>query len=313
MRWAELEAITRLAVRGTRARLRRHDLLLYAGGVTFYAAIATIPGLFVALRIGALLAGRGAVLDLAGHLAAALPAELGAPHVAVALARRAVDLTWWRTAVAVLPATLYGEGLRRAFARLTGSEERFAGWRGRLALLPVLAAAPALLLVLLAVSPKVGELSGSGPWGDLAGVVLAFTADWLLMSAPLVWVFRVVAPDPPSWPAAAVGGVLTASFLAGFVQGFVLFLSLPLDLGAPFGGLSAVGGGCAVLLWLWVLHLVVLVGFTLTREWGRQRSLRDHQRRPAGEASSGIRNTTRFRPGIGEIPRPGLSVKPSRR
>jgi membrane protein len=290
MRGRELIDVTALTarrtVRRTRVVLRGHDLLLYAGGVTFYAALASVPGLFVALRIAAALAGRGHVLQLGSHLANALPDQLGAPQVARSLVDRAVDLRWRNVAVSLLPATLYGEGLRRAFARLRGADERYAGWRGRLALLPVLAAAPALLLVLLAVTPQVGGLMGTGPWRDALGVVLAFVVDWLLMSAPLVWVFRVVAPDPPGWVASVVGGVLTASFLAGFLQGFVLFLSLPLDLGAPFGGLTAVGGTCAVLLWLWVLHLVVLIGFTLTREAGRTGGGADAEPRPRIDATT---------------------------
>ena len=56
-----------------------------------------------------------------------------------------------------------------------------------------------------------------------------------------------------------VGALFTAACLSGFLQGFVLFLALPLDLGAPFGGLAVVGGVVAVGLWLFLLHLVVLV------------------------------------------------------
>ena len=266
--------------RGPALAVRRHPgagcagttCCCYAGGVTFYAALASVPGLFVALRVAALLAGRGARPGpRLASLAAALPDELGAPHVAPALVGRGgrPDLVAQRRWSRCSPPRLYGEGLRRAFARLTrGADERFAGWRGRLALLPGPGGRtrPCCCVLLAVDARRSASLFGPGRGGTLLGVVLAFTVDWLLMSAPLVWVFRVVAPDPPSWPAAAVGGVLTASFLAGFLQGFVLFLSLPLDLGAPFGGLSAVGGACAVLLWLWVLHLVVLVGFTLTRE-----------------------------------------------
>ena len=45
----------------------------------------------------------------------------------------------------------------------------------------------------------------------------------------------------------------------------MLFLSLPLDLGAPFGGLDVIGAMVAVGLWLWLLHLIVLVGYSLTQ------------------------------------------------
>ena len=57
---------------------------------------------------------------------------------------------------------------------------------------------------------------------------------------------------------------MTGSFVAGFVQGFVLFLSLPLRLGVPFGGFTEIGGMVAVGLWLYLLHVLVLVGFLLT-------------------------------------------------
>jgi membrane protein len=57
---------------------------------------------------------------------------------------------------------------------------------------------------------------------------------------------------------------VTGSFVAGFVQGFVLFLSLPLRLGVPFGGFTEIGGMVAVGLWLYLLHVLVLVGFLLT-------------------------------------------------
>jgi membrane protein len=82
---------------------------------------------------------------------------------------------------------------------------------------------------------------------------------------PLTWTFRVVAPTRPRWRSAFGGAVVTGAFVSGFLQGFVLFLSLPVDLGRPFGGLTGVGVVSALLLWLWVLHVVVLIGYALTR------------------------------------------------
>ena len=52
--------------------------------------------------------------------------------------------------------------------------------------------------------------------------------------------------------------------ISGFLQGFTLFLALPVDLGRPFGGLVEVGVTSALLLWLWVLHVVVCIGYTFT-------------------------------------------------
>jgi membrane protein len=67
------------------------------------------------------------------------------------------------------------------------------------------------------------------------------------------------------WTALWVGAAFTAACLSGFLQGFVLFLALPLDLGAPFGGLAVVGGVVAVGLWLFLLHLVVICGWLATQ------------------------------------------------
>jgi membrane protein len=69
------------------------------------------------------------------------------------------------------------------------------------------------------------------------------------------------------WPALLAGALFTAACVSGFLQGFVLFLSLPLDLGAPFGGLTVVGGTVAVGLWMFLLHLVVLIGWLLTQSF----------------------------------------------
>jgi membrane protein len=257
-------ALAAPVAKGSLARLRRHDLLLCAAGVTFYAAISAVPGMFVALRIAAALTSRPHVVHLGADLASALPQALGAPGVVRSVVGHATGLGWWQVAIALLPASLYGEGLRRALVTLGDADDRLTGWRGRVAVLPVLAVAPGLLLALLAVTPRLAHLFGAGGWAGVLGVVIAFTTDWLLASGPLVWVFRVVPAGAPGWRPALVGGVLTASFVAGFLQGFVLFLSLPLDLGAPFGGLTAVGGACALLLWLWLLHIVVLCGYVVT-------------------------------------------------
>src|SRR3712207_6944312 len=45
------------------------------------------------------------------------------------------------------------------------------------------------------------------------------------------------------------------------LQGFVLFLALPLRLGAPFGGLDVVGGIVAIGLWVFALHVVLVIGW----------------------------------------------------
>jgi membrane protein len=74
-----------------------------------------------------------------------------------------------------------------------------------------------------------------------------------------------VAGVPLRWPALLSGALFTAACLSGFLQGFVLFLALPLRLGAPFGGLTVVGGVVAIGFWLFLLHVVLLVCWLLTQ------------------------------------------------
>jgi membrane protein len=250
----------------TRDQLRGKDLALHAAGVTLYAAIAMVPLLLVAGWLATLIVGEEQLLDFAETMERALPATLGAGQVASDLLAQATGLGLVGALLALLPATLYGEGLLRTYQSLSGFPSPARGRRGRLAVLPVLAVAPVLLLAVLAITPLLAELFGSGIGPALLGIYLALNVDWLVISLPLAWSFRLVATDRLSWPAALVGGFTTGAFLSGFLQGFVLFLALPLDLGAPFGGLTAVGAVTAVLLWLWWLHVVVLVGYVATRQ-----------------------------------------------
>jgi membrane protein len=122
-----------------------------------------------------------------------------------------------------------------------------------------------LLTGLLLVTPTVSELMRGDTLLGVAGAsYVGLNAIWVITWLPLTWAFRVVAPGHPSWRAALIGGVVTGAFISGFLQGFTLFLALPVDLGRPFGGLVEVGIASALLLWLWVLHVVVCIGYTFT-------------------------------------------------
>jgi membrane protein len=112
------------------------------------------------------------------------------------------------------------------------------------------------LLARLSATPGLGATAGAF-FAGYYSVLFALTL-------PLVWVFRVVAAGRLRWRAVVVGALFTAGSLSGFLQGFVLFLSLPLELGAPFGGLTVVGGAVAVAFWLFLLQFVLLAGWLFT-------------------------------------------------
>ena len=245
--------------------LRGHDVTLYAAGLTFYGAIALLPTTLVALWLARLLLGADRVRRLGGDVADALPGAVGAPGVVQDLVAAGAGLGWSTAVVAVLPATLYGEGLRRAFARLEDRQESYVGWRGRLGLVPLLAFTPFMVCAVLLSAPLLARLTAGGFWRGALAVYVALCLDWVLLTPALAYVYRALAPHRPPWRVALLAGTVTASFVSGFLQGFVLFLAIPLDLGLPFGGQVAVGAAVAVGLWLWLLHLLVLVGHGLSR------------------------------------------------
>jgi membrane protein len=244
--------------------LRGRDLALHAAAVTFYAGIAVVPVALLGIWITGLVVGVDRVRRLTGYTIAALPDAIGVPRALAALIDAGLHLTPILALASLLPATLYGEGLRRAFVSLNDRGEPLVGWRGRLLWLPLLAAAPALLLAMFLALPVTSGLWVRGGWYAVGGVVLSFLAAWVLLTPVVIWVYRYVAPGRPEWLAAIAVGSFTAANLSGFLHGFVLFSALPLRLGTPFGGFTQVGGMVAVGLWLYLFHVIVLAGFAAT-------------------------------------------------
>jgi membrane protein len=248
-----------------RGRLRGRDTALIAAGLTFYAGIAVVPALVLALGLTSWLTSPETVRELTGRLAEVLPVQLGAPAALARLAEAGTDLDALEAALTLLPISLYGEGLRRALLRFSSATDRFTAWRGRLLCLPLLLVAPLLLYPLLLVGRLLAELAQTpGAGAALGGFAAGYYSVLAALTVPLIWVFRVVAAGRLHWPAVVVGALFTAASLSGFLQGFVLFLALPLDLGAPFGGLTVVGGVVAVGFWLFLLHLVLIAGWLFT-------------------------------------------------
>ncbi|RZS87136.1 membrane protein [Motilibacter rhizosphaerae] len=277
-------------LRRVRRRLTGRDLALVGAGLTFYAGIAVVPGLLVASWAAGLLVGEPRMVSFAGSLGRALPDSLGAPGVARRLVDTGAHLHWVQALVAAFPASLYGEGLRRSFLSLEDAgTERLVGWRGRVRVLPLIAVAPPLLLAVLGITPLLARLlRGNAAAPTALGVFVALVVDWLVLSVPVTWAYRVVGRGVGSWVAALAAGLVAASFVSGFLQGFVLFLALPIDLEAPFGGLPVVGAIVAVGLWLWVLHLVVLVGYAMALEFRAEDWREVRGKRTAHQPGTGV-------------------------
>lgn len=255
--------------------LQGRDLALHAAAVTFYGGIAVVPVALLAIWLTGLVAGADRVRRLTSYTVESLPEVIGADRALAALIEAGLHLTPVFALASLLPASLYGEGLRRAFVSLSDPGEPLVGWRGRVLVLPLLAAAPALVLSLLMALPLAARLWTRGGWWSVLGVIVSFLAAWLVLTPVLIWVYRAVAPGRQEWLATVLVGSLTAANLSGFLHGFVLFCSLPLDLGVPFGGFTEIGGVVAVALWLYLFHVIVLAGYAANREasrWQRARA-----------------------------------------
>ncbi|WP_432535415.1 YihY/virulence factor BrkB family protein [Kineococcus arenarius] len=281
-----------------RTRLHGHDLSLVSAGVTFYAAVALVPSLVVAVRLLAVVLGPERVVELGDAVGRALPAAQGAGRVVGDLVRTAVDVGWLAVLVALVPATVYGEGLRRGFARVSVRypepppppvRGRAGAWRVRLRAAPLLLLAPVGFLAVLEVAPFLAGWFGTGTARTALAVYVALNVDWLVVSPVLVYVYRVLGPVRAGWWATLWGAYATGAFVSGFLQGFVLFLAIPVDLGAPFGGYTHVGGAVAVCLWLWVLTALTVYGYALTLELDRRRRRVPSEDVPVAARRAGLR------------------------
>ena len=246
-----------------RAALRRHDLSLLAAGVTFYAALAVVPLAVVSLRLAGWIGGDHVVRSLARTVNIFLRPG-NASDVSQALANAALRVPWPVLVASVLPASLYSDGLRRAFARVA-PEPGESGLR-RAIRSRVLALCGFLFLpvALLALATG-GSALTDGRLPVALGVYLAFLVGWALATAALFVTYRIGAASDLPPRALLMGAAATGSMVSGMVLGLVLVLRLPLNFGRAYGGFTSAGVAATIAGWLWLLHAVVLVGLAYTR------------------------------------------------
>ncbi|WP_439030603.1 YhjD/YihY/BrkB family envelope integrity protein [Gordonia terrae] len=264
-----------------RTVLGRGDLAAAAATLTYYAAIAVVPWALLAIWSTTWMPGAPDEESLAG-LRVLVPAQMGGRGVFDEAVAVGTGLSLMSALVMLFPASFYGEGIRRACVSLHPREDRFTGWRSRIWVLGLLVALPPLTYVVVAVSGTLTTLApdggGSGSLADLAlRVVVEFVTVWLTLTVALTWVYWRVTPGHQTLGVAALAALGTASFIAGFTQGFLLFLSLPIDVGIPYGGLRVIGGVVAAGLWLYVAHVIVIVGWAFGQAIGMQGGERVHR------------------------------------
>jgi membrane protein len=166
-----------------------------------------------------------------------------------------------------LPASLYGEGLRRAFNRLSNDDDSAASvaWRGRARALASFALTPLMLLVVVLAATQITSLRMHGFLGNLFALGGTFVVGSAVCAVGVAFAYRLVAPERPRLPALLRGSALVGALIAGELVTYVLYLGLPAasSAGKAYGGMQSVGAIAVALGWLYALHLVLLIGYVV--------------------------------------------------
>jgi membrane protein len=244
--------------------VRRHDLVFYAAGLTFYAGVAVVPLLLVAWFVTSLVLGDDLVRTLTLALAEYAPTSLGLQEGVRSLGEVGPRLPVASFAAALIPATSYGDGLVRAFDRVAERDRRAKGLRGRLLGLVFVAALPPVVMAELgAVAVVPGALGFTGRF-NLVSVAVAFVVGWLSASLLVGVLYRAFSPRPIQAGPLALGATLTGSFLSGMSLTWLFLLRFGVDVGIAFGGSDLLGTLVVAAVFLYLVQVVLLGGYVLS-------------------------------------------------
>ena len=244
--------------------VRRHDLVFYSAGLTFYAGIAVVPLLLVTWFVTSLVLGDELVRTLTTALAEYAPTSLGLRQGVQSLGEAGPRLGIASFAAALVPATSYGDGLVRAMDRVAERDRRAKGLRGRLLGLVFVASLPPVVMAELgAVAVLPGALGFTGRF-NLASVAVAFVIGWLSASLLVGVLYRAFSPRPLRLGPLALGAALTGSFLSGMSLTWLFLLRFGVDVGVAFGGSDLLGTLVVAAVFLYLVQVVLLGGYVLS-------------------------------------------------
>ncbi len=137
--------------------------------------------MLLSLFLAGQIMGPNMVQDLADGLSGLLPDELGA-RKAARLASAGTSMSPLAALAALVPASLYGEGLVRAFDRIGEQRGRRLSTRGRIGSLVVVAMSPVLLLGGLSAAQALTRVLGDSTVDRVLGVYFAFLVGWFTIT-----------------------------------------------------------------------------------------------------------------------------------
>ncbi|HWC10829.1 MAG TPA: YihY/virulence factor BrkB family protein [Acidimicrobiales bacterium] len=252
-------------VRAIVRRLRAEDIFLLSAGLAFYALVSVVPFCTLVLWVLSLVTEEAQVQRVADALARQFPAKLGVDEAFRRVADLGAGLGVGAMLALLWPATAYGSGLHRAFARLARRAEEGKGIRGRALALGLLGVVPALALAgLVAAYLGTAVVDGGGVrrvlgWG--LGLVFGFVVTAVAVGV----ILRLFAPRTLSWPSIARGSATAGGAIAALSVGYAIFLNSGVD----FENRYATSGLAALVLlafWLFLANAFILVGFQVAQE-----------------------------------------------
>ena len=247
-------------------RLRAGDVFLLSAALAFYALVSVVPFSILVLWVVSLVTGDSRVKEVADRLGDVLPANLGVEGALQRVADLGARLGIGALAALVWPATAYGSGLRRAFARLSRhGEEEARGLRGRALAFGLLGIVPALAVAAL-VGAYVGtRILGDGAIAQVLGWVLALVLGFVVGAVAVALIYRLFAPRRLPAKATARGASAASAAIAVVSLAYVIFLNFGVDFERRYAtsGLAAV---VLLALWLFLSNALILVGFQIAEE-----------------------------------------------
>ena len=247
-------------------RLRSEDVFILSAGLSFYALVSAVPFVVLVLWLVSLITGKARVSEVADELARHLPDKLGVENALQRVADLGVGLGLGALAALLWPATAYGAGLRRCFARLADDKDEEAkGLRGRALALGLIGVVPALALAGLIAAYLGPTVVGDGVVAQLAGWVLGLGFGFVASAAAVGVIYWLFAPVALRWGSIVRGAAAAAAAISVGSLGYVIFLNSGVD----FERRYATSGLAAVVLlafWLFITNALILVGFQIAQE-----------------------------------------------
>jgi membrane protein len=266
-----LVASQRIGLRAL-ARLWGRNVMLYTGGVSFFALLAAFPAMAILIGIYSLLLTPAAAITQADAVAELMPPGAHALFETelLRLAQAPIHIVSLQSFLALVIG-LYAahRGFKALIAGLSfihGESEPRSFWGFNLLAFGVLVAAFALMGVLSGIFVAVRILGASVPITSLKGVSW-FYSEWIWaqagLSLGLTLIYRyAMSTQPVGWRASIGGGAAAAvlSLIASWAS--AVYVKQFAHFGAMYGSIAAV---VVMLIWLsWNVNAIFLGGALAT-------------------------------------------------